>query len=246
MQDQRTDIITGRNPVIEALKSGREIEKLYICKGTEGSIKKISAMAKDKGIPIHYEEKQHIDKMATGNHQGVIAIVSAHVYCEIEDILALAKERNEDPFVMILDGIEDPHNLGAIIRTAEGAGVHGIIIPKRRATGITETAVKASAGATEYMLCARVSNISQAIDTLKDNGLWMGALDISGETYHKANLKGPIGLVVGGEGSGVGRLVKEKCDFVLSIDMKGKINSLNASNAAAILMYEVQRQRDGK
>ena len=246
MQEQRTDIIAGRNPVIEALKSGREIEQLYICKGTEGSIKKISAMAKDKGIPIHYEEKQHIDKLASGNHQGVVAIVSAHVYCEIEDILELAKASEEDPFVVILDGVEDPHNLGAIIRTAEGAGVHGIIIPKRRATGITETVVKSSAGASEYMLCARVSNIAQAIDKLKESGLWIGALDVSGETYHSANLKGAIGLVVGGEGTGVGRLVKEKCDFILSIKMKGEISSLNASNAAAILMYEVQRQRDGK
>ena len=246
MQDQRTDIISGRNPVIEALKSGREIEKLYICKGTEGSIKKISAMAKDKGIPIHYEKKQHIDKLASGNHQGVVAVVSAFTYCEIEDILARAKEREEDPFVMILDGVEDPHNLGAIIRSAEGAGVHGVLIPKRRAASITETAVKASAGASEYMLCARVSNIVQAIEKLKDNGLWIGVLDVSGEIYHSANLKGAIGLVVGGEGTGIGRLVKEKCDFVLSISMKGKINSLNASNAAAILMYEVQRQRDGK
>jgi 23S rRNA (guanosine2251-2'-O)-methyltransferase len=246
MQESKTDIIIGRNPVLEALKSGREIEKLHICKGTEGSIKKISAMAKDKGIPIHYEEKQHIDKLSSGNHQGVVAVVSAHVYCEVEDILHLAKTRGEDPFVMILDGVEDPHNLGAIMRTAEGAGVHGIIIPKRRAVGITEAAVKASAGASEYMLCARVPNIVQTIETLKDNGLWIGALDTCGETYHRANLRGAIGLVVGGEGTGVGRLVKEKCDFVLSIEMKGKISSLNASNAAAILMYEVLRQRNGK
>jgi len=242
----KSDVITGRNPVIEALKSGREIEKLHICKGAEGSIKKITAMARDRGIPVHYEEKQIFDKLASGNHQGVIALVSAHSYCEIEDIIQLAKKRGEDPFVIILDGVEDPHNLGAIIRTAEAAGAHGVVIPKRRAAGITETVVKASAGASEYMLCARVSNIAQTIDKLKDTGLWLGALDMDGELYHSANLKGAIGLVIGGEGAGTGKLIKEKCDFVLSIAMKGKINSLNASNAAAILMYEVRRQRDGK
>jgi len=244
--EQQTSIISGRNPVIEALKAGREIEKLHILKGTEGSIKKITGMAKEKGIPIFYEEKQAIERMTSGNHQGVVAIVSAHSYCEMEDIIELAKKRGEDPFVIILDGVEDPHNLGAIIRTAEAAGVHGVIIPKRRAVGITQTVVKASAGATEYMLCAKVSNIVQSIEKLQDMGLWIGAACVGGTTYHDANLKGAIGLVIGGEGDGVSKLVKEKSDFVLSIDMKGKINSLNASNAAAILMYEVRRQRDGK
>ncbi|MCL2436652.1 MAG: 23S rRNA (guanosine(2251)-2'-O)-methyltransferase RlmB [Clostridiales bacterium] len=241
-----SNTIIGRNPVIEALKADREIEKLHICKGTEGSIKKITAMARDKGIPVYFEEKLIFDKLATGNHQGVVAIVSAHRYCDVEDILQLAEQRGEDPFVVILDGVEDPHNLGAIIRTAEAAGAHGVVIPKRRAVGITETAVKASAGASEYMLCARVSNIAQTIDQLKNKGLWIGAADQGGELYYNANLKGAIGLVIGGEGSGVGKLVREKCDFVVSIAMKGKINSLNASNAAAILLYEVQRQRDGR
>jgi len=246
MKESNTNIITGRNPVIEALKANKEIEKLHICKGTEGSIKKIAAMAKDKGIPIYYEEKQAFDKLTVGNHQGVAAVVSAFSYCEIEDIIALAKSRNEDAFVLILDGVEDPHNLGAVIRTAEAAGVHGVIIPKRRAAGITETVIKASAGATEYMLCARVSNIVQSIEKLKDLGLWIGVLDMDGTTYHEMDLKGAIGLVLGGEGTGVSKLVKEKGDFVLSIAMKGKIGSLNVSNAAAVLMYEVRRQRDGK
>ena len=244
--EKTANTLVGRNPVLEALKAGREIEKLYICKGTEGSIKKIAAIAKDKGIPIYYEDKKIFDKIADGNHQGVAAFVSAHSYCDIDDIIQLAKERGEEPFVIILDGVEDPHNLGAIIRTAEAAGAHGVIIPKRRAVGITETVAKASAGASEYMLCARVSNIGQAIDKLKDMGLWIGALDLGGEHYCGADLKGAIGLVIGGEGTGVGKLIKEKCDFVLSITMKGKINSLNASNAAAILMYEVLRQRNGR
>jgi len=239
-------MIAGRNPVIEALKAGREIEKIYISRGTEGSVKKINAMAREKGIPVHYEEREAIDRLCTGNHQGVIAVCSAHGYCEAEDIIELAKARGEDPFVVILSGIEDPHNLGAIIRTAEAAGAHGVIIPKRRAAGLTETVVKASAGAVEYMLCARVTNIVQTIEKLKDTGLFIAACDTGGELYCKRDLTGGIGLVVGGEGTGVGRLVKEKCDYVLSIPMKGKINSLNASNAAAILMYEVRRQRDGK
>ena len=244
--DFKKGIIAGRNPIIEALKSGRGIEKIYICKGTEGSIKKIAAMAIEKGIPVHYEGKHVIDNIFAGNHQGAVAFVSDFNYCDVEEIIGLAKERGEDPFVVILDGIEDPHNLGAIIRTAEAAGAHGVIISKRRAAGVTAAAAKASAGASEYMLCAKVSNIAQAIDKLKGMGLWIAACDAGGESYYGADLKDGIGLVIGGEGTGIGRLVKEKCDFVLSIAMKGKINSLNASNAAEILMYEVRRQRDGK
>lgn len=246
MSDTNGSIIIGRNPVIEALKSGREIEKIYVCRGAEGSIRKITAMAREKGVPVYREEKHIVDKIAPGANQGVAAIVSEHKYCEIEDIIELAKERGEAPFVLLLDGIEDPHNLGAIIRSAEAAGVHGVIIPKRRAAGIGEAVVKASAGATEYMLCAKISNIAQAIDKLKGMGLWIGAGDAGGGLYRDVDLKGAIGIVIGGEGTGIGKLVKEKCDFLLSIPMMGRISSLNASNAATVIMYEVRRQRDGK
>lgn len=247
MKEENKDLIAGRNPVMEALKHNREIEKLIIAKGAEGSIKKIAGMAKEKGIPIHFGERQTLDSLAEGvNHQGVIAMVSAHTYCEVEDILAYAKERGEDPFVVLLDNVEDPHNLGAIMRSAEGAGVHGVVIPKRRAAGVTSAVAKASAGASEYMHCARVPSIVQTIEKLKEHGLWIGACDRGGQNFYDADLKGGIGLVVGGEDTGVGRLVKEKCDFVLSIPMAGKISSLNAANAASILMFEVKRQRDGK
>jgi len=246
VKETQDNIITGRNPVIEALKAGREIEKIHICKAAEGSVRKIAAIAKERGVPVYYEEKQAFDKLPDKNHQGVAAIVSAHVYCEIEDITGLAEKRGEDPFIVLLDGIEDPHNLGAIIRTAEAAGVHGVIIPKRRAVGITAAVVKASAGASEHMLCAKAPNMAQAVDKLKGMGLWIAASDIGGELYYGRDLTGGIGLVIGGEGAGLGKLVKEKCDFTLSIAMKGKVSSLNASNAAAILMYEVRRQRDGK
>lgn len=246
MKETAEGMIVGRNPVIEAMNAGREIEKLFIAKGAEGSIKKIAAIAKDNGVPVHYEEKQVLDRLSGSGNQGVVAIVLAHSYCEVEDIMALAEERGEDPFVVILDGVEDPHNLGAVIRTAEAAGAHGVIIPKRRAAGITAAAVKASAGATEHMLCAKVPNIAQAVEKLKSMGLWIAACDMDGQLYYEADLTGGIGLVVGSEGTGIGKLVKEKCDFVLAITMKGKISSLNASNAAAVLMYEVRRQRDGK
>ncbi|MCL1982579.1 MAG: 23S rRNA (guanosine(2251)-2'-O)-methyltransferase RlmB [Clostridiales bacterium] len=246
MKEKASDLIVGRNPVMEALKAGREIEKLFVAKGSEGSIKKIIAVAKDRGIPVHYEDRQVLDKLSGNGNQGVAAFVSSHSYCEIEDMIRLAEERGEDPFVVVLDGIEDPHNLGAVIRTAEAAGAHGIVIPKRRAAGITSAVVKASAGASEHMLCAKVPNISQAIDKLKSMGLWIAACDVGGQTWHSVDLTGGIGLVVGGEGTGIGKLVREKCDFTLGITMKGKISSLNASNAAAILMYEVRRQRDGQ
>lgn len=241
------DMIIGRNAVIEALKSDREIEFITVGKGAEGSIKKILGMAKDKKIPIRYSEKAGLDRMAgNGTHQGVIAQVSNYTYCTVEDILKRAEERGEDPLVIILDGLEDPHNLGAIMRTAECCGAHGIIIPKRRSVGITDTVVKASAGAVEYMLCAKVSNIAQTIEKLKEKGLWIAACDMGGSTHYMQDLTGSLGLVVGSEGFGISKLVKEKCDFVVSIPMKGKITSLNASNAAAILMYEVERQRNGK
>lgn len=242
-----TDTIIGRNAVMEALKSDREIEKLIIGKGAEGSIKKIIGMAKDKKIPIHYRDKSALDRIAGGApHQGVAAQVSAYSYCDVEDILRCAEERGEEPFIIILDGLEDPHNLGAIMRTAECCGAHGIIIPKRRSVGLTETVAKASAGAIEYMLCAKVSNIARTIDNLKDRGVWIAACDMGDQVYTEQNLTGSLGIVIGSEGFGISRLVREKCDFVTSIPMKGKITSLNASNAAAILMYEVLRQRDGK
>lgn len=241
------DIIIGRNAVMEALRSDREIEKLIVGRGAEGSIKKIVGMAKDKKIPIHYSDKSGLDRIAAGKvHQGVAAQVSAYSYCDVEDILERAKQRGEDPFIIILDGLEDPHNLGAIMRTAECCGAHGIIVPKRRSVGLTETVAKASAGAIEYMLCAKVSNIAQTIDKLKDSGVWIAACDMDGQTFTKQNLTGSLGIVIGSEGAGISRLVREKCDFTVSIPMRGKITSLNASNAAAILMYEVLRQRDGK
>lgn len=241
------NVIIGRNAVIEALKADREIEKILISGTGEGSIKKIVAMASDKKIPIHYSDRNALDRAANGgNHQGVVASVSAVANAEVEDLLALAKTRNEDPFLVILDGIEDPHNLGAIIRTAECAGAHGIVIPKRRAAGITETVAKTSAGAVEYVPCARVSNIAQTIDKLKSMGVWIAACDMKGTSLFQADLKGPIAIVIGNEGSGIGKLVREKCDFTVSIPMKGHIGSLNASNAAAVMLYEVRRQRDGK
>jgi len=245
--EENSGMILGRNPVIEALKNDREIEKILIANGTEGSILKIVGMAKDKKIPIMYGEKLILDRIANGvPHQGVIAYSSSFKYCEVEDILALAKSREEDPFVIILDNIEDPHNFGAIMRSAEVTGAHGIIIPKRRAVGVTDVVTRASAGAAEYMACAKVANIVQTIEKLKAAGLWIGACDVDGEPYYKSNLKGGICLVVGSEGFGISKLVKEKCDFTVSIPMVGKIGSLNASNAAAVLMCEVRRQRDVK
>lgn len=241
------DTIIGRNAVMEALRSDREIEKLIVGKGAEGSIKKIIGMAKDKKIPIHYSDKSALDRISGGRaHQGVAAQVSAYSYCNVEDILHRAEERGEEPFIIILDGLEDPHNLGAIMRTAECCGAHGIIVPKRRSVGLTETVAKASAGAIEYMLCAKVSNIAQTIDKLKDRGVWIAACDMGDQKYTEQDLTGSLGIVIGSEGFGISRLVREKCDFITSIPMKGKITSLNASNAAAILMYEVLRQRDGK
>ncbi|GAB1476162.1 23S rRNA (guanosine(2251)-2'-O)-methyltransferase RlmB [Bacillota bacterium] len=244
------DIIFGRNPVIEALKGGREIEKLLLQKGGEGSVKVIEAMARDKKIPIQYLEKAALDRAIGGgaavNHQGTVAYVSSFSYSDVDDLLKKAYAKGQEPFLIMLDGIEDPHNLGAIMRTADGAGAHGIIIPKRRAAGITETVAKASAGAVEYVAVAKVPNLAQTIDYLKDKGLWIVACDMGGDLYYNADLSMPLALVIGGEGSGVSRLILKKCDFVLTIPMAGSISSLNASNAAAILMYEICKQRKGK
>lgn len=241
--EERNDIIAGRNPVIEALKAGREMEKIVVADGSEGSISKIIGMAREKGIVVQFRDRTFLDRLAK-NHQGVLAFVSAYEYAELEDIFKKAEDAGEDPFIMILDDLEDPHNLGAIMRTCECAGAHGVIVPKRRSAGLTETVVKASAGAIEYVPCVRVTNIAQTIDELKERGVWIAACDMGGNEYYRQNLTGSIGIVIGSEGKGISRLVKEKCDFTVSMPMVGKITSLNASNAAAVIMYEVRRQRD--
>ena len=241
------NLIIGRNPVMEAVKSGRTIDKILMQKDGEGSIRKIASLARERGLLIQYVDRVALDRLTQSHaHQGIAAYVSAYSYCEISDILQRAKDRGEAPFVILLDGLEDPHNLGAIMRTADAVGAHGIVIPNRRAVGLTETVAKASAGAIEYIPVARVANMTAAIDELKKEGLWIGACDMDGQEYYQAQLSGPLGLVVGSEGQGVSRLVRENCDFILSIPMVGRISSLNASNAAAILMYEVFRQRTGK
>lgn len=244
---ENPNLIMGRNPVMEAVKSGRTIDKILMQKDGEGSIRKIASLAREKGLQIQYVDRIALDRL-TGSraHQGIAAFVSAYSYCDVQDILQRARERGEEPFVLLLDGLEDPHNLGAIMRTADAVGAHGIVIPNRRAVGLTETVAKASAGAIEYVPVAKVANITAAIDDLKAQGLWIGACDMDGQEYDQAQLTGPLGLVIGGEGQGVSRLVREHCDFILSIPMVGKISSLNASNAAAVLMYEVFRQRKGK
>ncbi|MBR6396569.1 MAG: 23S rRNA (guanosine(2251)-2'-O)-methyltransferase RlmB [Lachnospiraceae bacterium] len=237
--------IEGRNAVLESLKSGKPVDKLLVQEGAgEGSVNTILREAKKAGVVIEYVPKERLDAISkTGRHQGVIASCAAYEYAEVEDILAAAKEKNEDPFIVVLDGIEDPHNLGAIIRTAHQAGAHGIIIPKRRAVGLTATVAKTSAGAINYLPVAKVTNISQTIEELKKEGIWFACADMDGEVMYRANLKGPIGIVIGNEGEGVSRLVKEKCDFTVSIPMKGQIDSLNASVAAGVLAYEIVRQR---
>lgn len=240
--------LEGRNAVLEVLKSGKDIEKIIVQKGNvEGTVRRIVGMAKDKGVVVQEVVRQKLDEMSqTKNHQGVIAIVPEHEYAEVSDILCLAEERNEKPFIIILDNITDPHNLGAVIRTAECAGAHGVIIPKRRSVGLTAVVGKTSAGAVEYMPVARVTNISRTIEELKKEGIWVACADMGGDDCFDAALDGAIALVIGSEGDGVSRLVREKCDFVVSIPMYGKISSLNASVAASLLMYEVVRQRHYK
>jgi len=230
---------------MELLKSDKQVDKLYVLKGElKGSINKIMGKAKDMGIVIQQVDKNKLDSMAEGNaHQGVVALVTGYEYSEVVDMLQLAKTRNESPFILILDGIEDTHNLGAIIRTAECAGVHGVVIPKRRAAMVNQTVYKSSAGAVEHMKVAQVGNITQTIEDLKKEGLWIYGADMDGEKeYFRTDLKGAIALVIGNEGKGLSRLVKEKCDVLVNIPMTGKVGSLNASNAASILIYEVVRQ----
>ena len=240
------DQIEGRNSVLELLESGKDINKIFVTRGEKhGSINKIIAIAKERKIIVVEKDKKQMEEMAQEeNYQGVIAIVPPFEYVEIEDILQTAKERNEDPFVVILDGIEDPHNLGSIIRTAETAGVHGIIIPKRRAASVNSTVNKTSAGAVEHMKIARVNNISDSIEELKKQGLWICGTDIETDKYYyNQDLTGPLGIVIGNEGKGISDKVKKNCDFLVKIPMKGKVTSLNASVSTGIIVYEAVKQR---
>ena len=248
-QEEKTfdDQIEGRNSVLELLESGKDINKIYITKGEKhGSINKIIAMAKERKVIIVEKDKRQMDVMAQNeNYQGVIAIVPPFEYCEIEDILKYAEEKEENPFILILDGIEDTHNLGAIIRTAETAGVHGIIIPKRRAASVNSTVNKVSCGAAEHMKIARVSNITDSIKKLKDAGLWICGTAIDGEKYYfDQDLTGPLGIVIGNEGKGISDIVKKNCDFLVKIPMRGKITSLNASVSTGIIIYEALKKRN--
>lgn len=237
--------IEGRNAVLEAFRSGKTIDKLFVLKGChDGPVQSIIREAKKHDTILNYVERERLDQLSeTKKHQGVIAFAAAYEYAQVEDILETAKEKGEDPFLILLDNIEDPHNLGAIIRTANLAGAHGVIIPKRRAAGLTATVAKASAGALNYTPVAKVTNLSQTIKELKERGIWFVCADMGGDTMYGLNLRGPIGLVIGSEGDGVSKLVKENCDFIASIPMKGDIDSLNASVAAGVLAYEIVRQR---
>lgn len=248
-ENEYLDQIEGRNSVIELLESGRDINKIFIQSGERhGSINKIIAMARERKVIIKEIDKNKMKQMAqTDNYQGVIAIVPPFEYCDVDDILSEAKSRQEEPFVVILDGIEDVHNLGSIIRTAETAGVHGIIIPKRRAASVNSIVSKVSAGAVEYMKIARVNNLTDTIKYLKEQGLWICGTDMATkQEYDKQDYTGPIGIVIGSEGFGMSRLVKENCDFLVKIPMMGKITSLNASVSAGIVIYEAVKQRKNK
>ena len=238
-------IIEGRNAVLEAFRAGKTIDKLFVLDGCQdGPVKSIVREAKKTDTIINFVDKERLDRLAnSGHHQGVVAQAAAYEYAEVEDILNAAKEKGEAPFIFILDEIEDPHNLGAIIRTANLCGAHGVIIPKRRAVGLTATVAKTSAGAVNYTPVAKVTNIAKTIEELKKEGMWFVCADMDGQMMYDLNLTGPIGLVIGNEGAGVSRLVKEKCDFTASIPMKGDIDSLNASVAAGVLAYEIVRQR---
>lgn len=237
--------IEGRNPVLEAFRSGKTVDKLFVLDGCQdGPIKSITREARKQDTLINYVSKERLDQMSdTHTHQGVIAICAAYKYATVEDILEAAKAKDEPPFIFLLDGITDPHNLGAIIRTANLAGAHGVIIPKNRAVGLTATVARTSAGAINYTPVAKVTNLGKTIEQLKEAGLWFVCADMGGEVMYRLNLKGAIGLVIGNEGEGVSRLVREKCDYIASIPMKGDIDSLNASVATGVLAYEIVRQR---
>lgn len=243
----KSHVIEGRNAVLEAFRAGKPIDKLFVLDGCQdGPVRTIVREAKKHDTILQFVDKERLSMLSeTGKHQGVIAYAAAYEYAQIEDMFALAKEKGEDPFLILLDNIEDPHNLGAIIRTANLAGAHGVIIPKRRAVGLTATVARTSAGALNYTPVAKVTNLVKTMEELKEKGMWFVCADMEGESMYRLNLKGPIGMIVGSEGEGVGRLVKETCDFVASIPMKGDIDSLNASVAAGVLAYEIVRQRLG-
>lgn len=240
-------VIAGRNAVLEALKSGRPIDSVYIARGDRsGSLGALAAKAKQLGVAVKEADPRKLDRMCAGAvHQGVVALAAVKDYAQVEDIFALAEERNEPPFLIIADGLEDPHNLGAVLRVAECAGAHGVIVPKRRSVGLTWAVGKASAGAVEYVPVARVTNLAAEIDELKKRGVWIYAADMDGQTWCQTDLTGPAAVIIGAEGAGVGRLLREKADFVISLPMLGKINSLNASVACGVICYEVMRQRKG-
>jgi 23S rRNA (guanosine2251-2'-O)-methyltransferase len=241
------DRIAGRNPVFEALRAGRGVDRLLVWKGAEGSIQKLIDLAREKGVAVQFAEKHAIDREAGPGaaHQGVVAFVSDYEYADVDDMLARARALGEPPFLVVADGIEDPRNLGAIIRTAEAAGAHGVVIPKRRAAHVSGAVAKTSAGAVEHLPVARVPNTARALRALKDEGLWIVALDMGGGSCFERDLTGGVALVVGGEGGGLGRLVRETCDLTVSVPMYGKVASLNAACAAAVVLYEVRRQRRG-
>lgn len=245
LQEENSLVIEGRNAVLEAFRSGKPIDKVFVLDGCmDGPIRTIIREGKKQNVILNFVDKERLNQMSeTGKHQGVIAHAAAYEYSEIDDMFTLAEKKGEEPFLILLDNIEDPHNLGAIIRTANLAGAHGVIIPKRRAVGLTATVAKTSAGALNYTPVAKVTNLAKTMEELKERGLWFVCADMDGEMMYRQNLTGPIGLVIGNEGEGVGRLVKEKCDFVASIPMKGEIDSLNASVAAGVLAYEIVRQR---
>lgn len=237
--------IAGKNPVIEALKSDRDINKIWISEGSQkGQMQVVTKLAKERNVLVQFVPKQKIDQMSKENHQGVIAQVAAYQYAEIDDLFNRAAEKGEDPFFLILDELEDPHNLGSILRTADAAGVHGIIIPKRRAVGLTATVAKLSTGAIEYVPVARVTNIARTIDELKERGVWVFGTDVKkSQDYRRMDSTLPLAIVIGSEGKGIGRLIRDKCDFLIHLPMSGHVTSLNASVAAALLMYEVHRKR---
>ncbi|MBR3750678.1 MAG: 23S rRNA (guanosine(2251)-2'-O)-methyltransferase RlmB [Clostridia bacterium] len=247
-EDFCENLLEGRNPVKEAIKAGREIERILISNGAgDGSVREIAAQARKNGVLVQEVDRIRLDKISkTGVHQGIIAFVAAKEYCEVDDILNYAAQKGEDPFVFILDGITDPQNLGSIIRSAECAGVHGIIIPKRRAVGLTPVVAKASAGAIEYMRIAKVTNISQTIESLKRKGMWIFGAAMDGESCVKTNLCGSVGIVIGSEGSGISQNVRKNCDRLIALPVRGSVDSLNAAVSAGIIMYEAVRQRDAK
>jgi 23S rRNA (guanosine2251-2'-O)-methyltransferase len=239
------EYIIGKNPVIEALKSNRDINKILIAEGSQrGQMQQITQLARESNVIVQFVPKKKIDQVTDGIHQGVLAYVAAYQYAEMDDLFAAAEKNNEPPFFLLLDEIEDPHNLGSIMRTADAVGAHGIIIPKRRAVGLTATVAKASTGAIEYIPVVRVTNMARTIDELKDRGVWIAGTDATGsEDYRRMDGNLPLGLVIGSEGKGMGRLIREKCDFLIHLPMVGKVTSLNASVAASVLMYEIYRKR---